>query len=107
MNNSQNPAEPFEPQLLEGEVLQVQEMARICGVSHDWLQTRIQQEVIHATQKNGCYYLCSTSIVRIQQVFQIERTYDADPQLAALVADLTEEVRRLRQELQMHSVTGP
>lgn len=99
MSNGNKPT-MSEPMLLEGEVLLVEEMAKICGVERDWLHTRIEQEVIHAVQREGCYYLCSTSVTRIQQVATIERTFDADPQLAALVADLSEEVRRLRRELQ-------
>ena len=99
MNNANKPTTMTEAQLLEGEVLLVEEMARICGVKHDWLHTRIQEDVIHAVERDGAYYLCSTSVMRIQQVAKIEQTYDADPQLAALVADLSEEIRRLRRQL--------
>jgi chaperone modulatory protein CbpM len=38
-------------------------------------------------------------VLRIEQLARIEQTYDADPQLAALVADLVEEVRDLRRRL--------
>jgi chaperone modulatory protein CbpM len=92
-----DPIEP--PQLLEGEVLRVEEMARLCCVTTDWLTARIEQEVIHAVQRDGAYYLSSATVIRVQQVFKIEQTYDADPQLAALVADLVQEVRYLRQQL--------
>ena len=101
MNTSNQSPFTREPQLLEGEVLQIDEMARICGVSHEWLHSRIEQQVIHATRRDGSYYLCCSNIVRVQQVFNIEQTYDADPQLAALVADLSEEVQRLRRQLQV------
>jgi chaperone modulatory protein CbpM len=89
----------LQPQLLEGEVLLVEEMARLCCVTTDWLHTRIEQEVIHAVHREGAYYLSSATVVRVQQVAQIEQTYDADPQLAALVADLVEEVQHLRRQL--------
>jgi chaperone modulatory protein CbpM len=87
MDNANQATTNLDPQLLEGEVLKIEEMARICGVTHEWLHARIEQEVIHATHKEGDYQLCCASIVRIQQVHKIEQTYDADPQLAALVAD--------------------
>jgi chaperone modulatory protein CbpM len=86
-------------ELLEGEVLKLEEMARICGVSVQWLHERVEQEVIHAVDKQGFYYLECSSVVRIQQVSHIEQTYDADPQLAALVADMTEEIRRLKRQI--------
>ena len=99
MTDSQKTAIAPEAEMLEGEVLRVEEIASICGVSHEWLHTRIEQEIIHAVHREGRYYLCGTSVVRIQQISKLEQTYDADPQLAALVADLTEEVRRLRRQL--------
>lgn len=88
-----------EPEFLEGDVLQVEEMARLCGVNSQWLHARIEQEVIQAVEREGIYFLSCTSVWRIQQVFKIERTYDADPQLAGLVADLVQEVRHLRKQL--------
>jgi chaperone modulatory protein CbpM len=91
--------DPLQPQLLEGEVLRVEEMARLCCVSTEWLQARIEQEVVHAVHRDGTYYLSSATVIRVQQVAKIEQTYDADPQLAALVADLVEEVQHLRQQL--------
>ena len=91
--------DPLQPQLLEGEVLRVEEMARLCCVTTDWLHERIEQEVIHAVHREGTYYLSSATVIRVQQVAKIEQTYDADPQLAALVADLVEEVQQLRRQL--------
>lgn len=107
MNTTNQSPSINEPQFLEGEVLQIDEMARICGVSKQWLQARIDQQVIRATHTNGSFYLCCSSIVRIQHVFNIEQTYDADPQLAALVADLSEEVQRLRKQLLVQAPSEP
>ena len=42
----------------------------------------------------------SPSIVRARRVAQLERMYDADPQLAAMTVDLMEEVLELRRKLQ-------
>ena len=55
--------------------------------------------MVHAVYRDGTYYLSSATVIRVQQVAKIEQTYDADPQLAALVADLVEEVQHLRQQL--------
>ena len=35
-------------------------------------------------------------LVRPRRVLELERTFDADPELAAIVADLVDEVERLR-----------
>jgi chaperone modulatory protein CbpM len=94
---------PAQPQLLEGEALHIEEIAKLCCVSTQWIHTRIEQEIIHAVKKDGHYYLTGSTVLRIQQVARIEQTYDADPQLAALVADLVEEVRNLRHRLQQGS----
>jgi chaperone modulatory protein CbpM len=94
--------DPLQPQLLEGEVLRVEEMARLCCVTTEWLQARIEQEVVHAVHRDGAYYLSSATVIRVQQVAKIEQTYDADPQLAALVADLVEEVQHLRRQIERH-----
>ncbi len=97
--------DPMQPQFLEGEVLRLEEMARLCSVKTEWLQARIEQEVVHAVPRDGTYYLSSATVIRVQQVAKIEQTYDADPQLAALVADLVEEVQHLRQQIK-RSATG-
>ena len=74
-------------------------MARLCCVTTEWLQARVEKEMVYAVQHEGTYYLSSATVIRVQQVAKIEQTYDADPQLAALVADLVEEVQHLRQQL--------
>jgi chaperone modulatory protein CbpM len=43
----------------------------------------------------------SFTLVRARRVAHLETCFDADPQLAALTADLIEEVARLRKQLEM------
>lgn len=83
------------------------DVARICCLSSDWLIERIEDQVLEATTIEGCYHLSPTSIPRIQHMVDIERQYDADPHLAALMADLMEEVRALRRQLAFHRRSGP
>jgi chaperone modulatory protein CbpM len=99
MSTDQPSDSPTQPQLIEGEALHIEEMAKLCCVSTQWIHTRIEQEVIDAVIKDGQYYFTGSSVVRVEQLARIEQTYDADPQLAALVADLIEEVRNLRRQL--------
>jgi|AntAceMinimDraft_1070359.scaffolds.fasta_scaffold03261_9 chaperone modulatory protein CbpM len=86
-------------QMLEAEALPVEEIARLCCVSMEWLEARIEQEIIYAVRRDGRYYLSGAMVYRVQQVAKIEQTYEADPQLAALVADLMHEVQQLRRQL--------
>jgi chaperone modulatory protein CbpM len=41
----------------------------------------------------------SAALVRVRRIANLESAFDADPQLAALAADLMEEVARLRRLL--------
>ena len=86
-------------ELLDEQMLELADVARICCVNDQWLLERIEQEVVQPIVRDDRYYFTSATVVRIQQVIHVEQVYDADPQLAALVADLTEEVQALRREL--------
>lgn len=39
------------------------------------------------------------TVIRARRIAQLERTFEADPELAALTADLMEEVRQLRRRI--------
>jgi len=99
MSQYQWPQDAANPELLDDQMLELREVARICCVNHQWLLERIEQEVIQPVVRDDTYYFTSATVLRIEQVIHVEQTYDADPQLAALVADLTEEVQALRREL--------
>lgn len=86
-------------ELLEDSLLDLDDVVRICCVNQQWLLERIEQEVVQPVVRDNRYYFTSATVVRIRQVIHVEQVYDADPQLAALVADLTEEVQTLRREL--------
>lgn len=85
--------------LIDGEMLHIEEIARMCCVSNEWVYTRIEQEILHAVNRDGRYYCTSAMLFRAKQVANIEHQYDADPQLAALVVDLVEEVQALRNQI--------
>jgi len=86
-------------QVIDGEMLQTEEVARLCCVTTHWVHTRVEQEILHAVMRDGTYFFSSQMLYRAKQVANIEHQYDADPQLAALVADLVEEVRTLRAQV--------
>lgn len=89
-------------QLLDDDALGIHEVALCCRVSPDWVLTRVQAGVLRAERGQGAHdwRFASTTVVRARRIVQLEQTYDADPQLAALTADLIEEVIELRRRLQ-------
>lgn len=84
-----------------GESLTVAELASCSAVSTEWIVMHVQAGVL--TPRSGGnrseWRFTSASLQRVRRVAQMERIYDADPQLAALTADLMEEVARLRRAL--------
>jgi chaperone modulatory protein CbpM len=86
-------------QVIDGEMLHTDDIARMCCVTTQWVHTRIEQDILHAVMRDGTYYFSSQMLFRAKQVASIEHQYDADPQLAALVADLIDEVRALRSQV--------
>lgn len=81
------------------EWIPIEEIARICRLDVTWITTRIREDVLHATIRDGRYYLSSATVWRARHIACIERQFDADPQLAALVADMSEEINSLRKQL--------
>ena len=83
----------------DAEWLSIEEMARVCCMSTDWILRRIEDEVIDVHWQDGRRLLSSRMVWRVRRIAEIERQFDADPHLAALVTDLIEEVRDLRRHL--------
>jgi len=86
-------------ELIEGEMLRAEEIARLCRTSTDWVMARVQDEILTAQWRDGVCYFSSATVWRARHIADLEAGYEADPQLAALVADLAEEIRELRARL--------
>ena len=84
---------------LDGPAFTAEEFAHACGVAPDWLQARVEAGVLHVDTSSGAWRFDSVTLLRARRVLQLEATYGADPQLAALTTDLIEEVVRLRRNL--------
>lgn len=84
-----------------GESLTVSQLASCGAVTIEWVALHVQAGVL--TPRTGAsrddWRFASASLQRVRRIAQMERIYDADPQLAALTADLMEEVARLRRAL--------
>lgn len=89
-------------ELLDDAALELQELARCCRVSVDWIAAHVDAGVLEPTRgaTRSRWRFDSHALVRVRRIVQLEQTWDADPQLAALTADLMEEVARLRRRLE-------
>jgi chaperone modulatory protein CbpM len=87
--------------LLEDAALTLEELARACDVAPDWVVRHVQAGVlggasaVHVTE----WRFASADLVRARRLVRVERDFDANEDLAALVVDLGDEVRRLRTRL--------
>lgn len=88
--------------------LSLEELARICHMAPGWVSERLEAGLLQADSQGGHWCFASATVVRARRLAQLEITFDADPHLAALTADLMEEVAHLRQRLQhLEAATGP
>ncbi len=95
-------------ELLDDDGLTLEQVAQACRLSSQWLVSRVHAGVLApAAEANtdvshsGGWRFSSATVVRARRVAELERCFDADPQLAALTVDLMEEVALLRKRLQM------
>lgn len=90
-------------ELLDDHTLSLQELARACRRAPEWVLEHVEAGVIETTHDHTHHttewHFTSTTLVRARRIAQLEATFDADPHLAALAADLMEEVLQLRQQL--------
>lgn len=81
--------------LLEEAALTLDEFARACRVDAAWVVARIETGVLSCTTAVPERRFSSRDLQRARRVRLLEQSFDADPELAAMVADLIDEVRRL------------
>lgn len=99
MNTNPIPAELVE--LLDDAALTLHQLAGCGRVTPEWVHTHVEAGVIQPLQGGSSaeWRFASATLTRVRRIAQLESTFDADPQLAALATDLMEEVARLRQLL--------
>lgn len=81
--------------------LDLDELARACAVESLWVVERVEAGLLGALnqQQPTCWRFSSAELARARRLAALERDFDANPELAALVADLIEEVARLKGRL--------
>lgn len=93
-------------EILSGDVLDevtlsLDELARACAVQPQWIVERVTTGILCSTLEGepSCWTFASADLTRIRRLVAVERDFDANPELAALVVDLIDEVRALRVRL--------
>ena len=80
--------------------LTLEELCRVCAVSPDWVRQRVHAGLLPpGTPAGDEARFDATLILRVRRMYRVERDFDAVPELAALVADLEDEIERLRRRL--------
>ena len=92
------------PELLDAQALSLVQLAQACRTNTTWVVERVTTGILEcdpadSTQPQQQWRFSTQTVIRARRIADLERMFDADPELAALTADLMEEVRQLRQRL--------
>lgn len=86
--------------LLEETWLTVEQAAAICTVEPEWLAAHLAEGLFPPLEQTASAWCWSSAtLTRARRMRGLERDFDAAPELAALVADLLEEMDQLRSRL--------
>ena len=89
----------IEPDIGEAE-LSLAELAVSCAVHPDWLIQHVQEGLLEPLNPEQSQWRFSyRNRIRVQRILVLERDFDAVPELAALVADMQEEIAELKRRL--------
>lgn len=85
--------------LIDEQTLSLNELACACAVEPAWLLARLEAGLIDYCGEGADPRFASRQLQRARCLLELERDFDANPELAALVVDLLDEVRILRARL--------
>lgn len=85
--------------ILEEQGLTLQQLAALSAVDHEWISQHIAEGLLTPSQHGGEWRFSSATLLRVRRIANIERQFEALPELAALVADMQEEIDDLRRRL--------
>lgn len=92
--------EPLSGTVIDQAWLTIEQVSAICLVEPDWLLQHIEEGLLPgAVSLCGIWHLSSSSLRRARRMRELERDFDAAPELAALVGDLLDELDTLRRQV--------
>jgi chaperone modulatory protein CbpM len=85
---------------LEDACLTLEQLCSACAVDAGWVSVHVVEGRLHAAGAEPSEWrFGSRELARVRQIRRLEIAFDAEPELAALVADLLEELEDLRAQL--------
>jgi chaperone modulatory protein CbpM len=91
--------------LLEDACLTLEQLCSACALSQDWVERRVREGLLPiAGETPGDWRFSSRDLRRARVMWRYEVDFEAAPELAALLADLTEEIDALRARLRRAGV---
>lgn len=92
------PNQPISGVLLDEVALTLEELAHAVNVEPEWVVRHVQAGVLggEISVQVTSWRFRSGDLDRARRLLRIERDFDANEELAALVIDLGDEIRRLR-----------
>lgn len=92
-------------EILDDTKLTVDQLAKICQVQAAWVVERVEAGILSYTlTESTTWYFTSAELIRARRLVSIERDFDANQELAAIVTDLIEEVMTLKHRLNIAGI---
>ncbi len=88
-------------ELLDETSLSLVELAQACHVEEQWVLERAEAGIIQGDYQAEVWHFFSEDLIRARKLITIERSFDTDAELAALVADLIDEIHQLKKQLKV------
>jgi chaperone modulatory protein CbpM len=86
--------------LLEEACLTAEQLASACSVTTEWIVRHVEEGALAGQGASLAEWrFTRRDVWRAQHIHRLERDFDAHPELAALMADLLEELETLRARL--------
>jgi chaperone modulatory protein CbpM len=81
--------------------LTLEELANSCNVDKTWVIQRVNSGSLTFTKEEEHWQFSSHDLIRAKRLLAIEQNFEANEELAALVADLIEELASLRKQIEI------
>jgi chaperone modulatory protein CbpM len=93
--------------VIEDAPLGLEEFAVSCTVTREWVIRHVQAGVLFIDPESdpGQWSFTGRDLLRARRLRALERDFDANPELAGLVADLFDELERLRARLRREGLS--
>lgn len=90
--------------VMEDATLSLAQLSHVCNVEPAWVLRHVDDGLLVAVRQDAEGWVFSyEAVTRVRRILRVERDFDAVPELAALVADLQEELDGLRYQLRQLS----